>query len=101
MSNALKFTSADDRVELSAAHADDAYVEIAVSDTGRGIPPEVLPKLLRIDTPYTNVGTAGEKGTGLGLILCQELIRTNGGKIWIESEVGKGATFKFTLPRQM
>ncbi len=97
-SNALKFTSTGDYVELSAIQ-DDLHVEVAVSDSGVGISEDVLPELLRIDTHHTNVGTAGERGTGLGLILCKELVEQNGGRIWIESEVGKGTTFKFTLPK--
>ena len=97
-SNALKFTSSGDRVEVSAIQ-DEHHVEVAVADTGVGIPEDILPQLLRIDTHHTNVGTAGEKGTGLGLILCKELVEHNGGTIWIESEVGKGTTFRFTIPK--
>ncbi len=97
-SNALKFTSSGDRVELSASR-DEQHVEVAVSDTGVGISEDILSQLLRIDTHHTNVGTAGEKGTGLGLTLCKELVEHNGGTIWIESEVGKGTTFRFTVPR--
>ena len=99
VSNALKFTSAGGHINVSAGEQNDA-VEIAVSDTGIGIYSGDLPKLFRIDAQYTNIGTAGEKGTGLGLILCQELVERNNGKIWVESEVGKGTTFRFTLPRK-
>ena len=60
---------------------------------------EVMNKLFRIDVKYTNVGTAGEKGSGLGLILCKELVEKNGGQIQVESEVGKGTRFTFTLPK--
>ena len=98
ISNALKFTRAGDQIEVSA-HSAEADVEIAVSDTGTGISPENIPKLFRIDVHYTNVGTAGEIGTGLGLNLCRELVERNGGRIWVESEVGKGTTFRFTLPK--
>jgi signal transduction histidine kinase len=97
MSNALKFTRAGDAIEISATQAGDR-VEVAVSDTGTGISPEDIPKLFRVDIPHTNVGTAGEKGTGLGLSLCKDLIEKNGGTIWVESEVGTGTTFRFTLP---
>jgi two-component system sensor histidine kinase/response regulator len=100
VSNALKFTPAGGHVEVSAREQSDV-VEIAVSDTGVGIYPGDLPKLFRIDVQYTHLGTAGEKGTGLGLILCQELVERNHGKIWVESEVGKGTIFRFTLPRPM
>ncbi|GAK51221.1 response regulator receiver sensor signal transduction histidine kinase [Candidatus Moduliflexus flocculans] len=98
-SNALKFTSAGERVDLLARPYDEQWVEVAVADTGRGIPPEVLPKLLRIDAHHTTEGTGGEKGTGLGLILCRELVEKNGGTLWIESELGKGSTFRFTVPK--
>ena len=98
-SNALKFTSAGDHVEILSRPQDERWIEIAVSDTGKGIPPDVLPKLLRIDAHHTTEGTGGEKGTGLGLILCRELVEKNGGKIWIESELGKGSTFCFTVPK--
>jgi len=98
-SNALKFTSAGDRVEILAHHVDQRWLEVCVSDTGRGIPPDVLPKLLRIDSKYTTLGSSGEKGTGLGLILCRDLVEKNGGKIWIESDVDKGSNFRFTVPK--
>lgn len=97
VSNALKFTPTGGAIEISAQARED-HLEIAVSDTGTGIPQEDLPKLFRIDVQYTNVGTGGETGTGLGLILCQDLVEKNDGKIWVESEVGEGTTFRFTLP---
>jgi signal transduction histidine kinase len=63
-----------------------------------GIPPETINKLFRVDTIITTKGTAKESGTGLGLLLCKEFAEKHGGKIWIESEVGKGSQFKFSLP---
>jgi two-component system sensor histidine kinase/response regulator len=96
VSNALKFTNAGDTIEVLAAQVDDK-VEVAVADTGIGIPQEALTKLFRIENKYSQKGTAGEEGTGLGLILCQELVKQNGGAIWVESEEGKGSTVKFTL----
>ena len=98
VSNALKFTPAGGRIELFTQQADD-YVEVLVADTGTGIIEEDIPKLFRIDAQYTNVGTDGERGTGLGLSLCQDLVEKNGGEIWVESEQGKGTTFIFTLPK--
>jgi PAS domain S-box-containing protein len=99
ISNALKFTPAGGHVTVSAREQHN-IVEVSVSDTGIGIPPREFSKLFRIDAQYTHSGTAGEKGSGLGLILCHELVERNGGTIWVESEVGKGTTFRFTLPCQ-
>ena len=98
MSNALKFTEAGGEVEVSSRQNEN-IVEVAVSDTGIGIEQEHLPKLFRIDTRYQQLGTAREKGTGLGLILCKEFIEQHGGTISVESTVGEGTTFRFTLPQ--
>jgi len=97
LSNALNFTHPGGSIEVSAKQVND-HVEVAVSDTGTGIDKEDVTKLFRIDVKHTRKGTAGEQGTGLGLTLCKELIEKNGGRIWVESEVGKGTTFRFTLP---
>ena len=99
LSNAIKFTHAGGAVEISATYDQDV-VTVAVSDTGIGIPAEKLPNLFRIDAKCQQAGTAGEKGTGLGLILCKEFVEKHGGKIWVESEVGKGTTVWFTLPKE-
>lgn len=99
VSNALKFTPSGGRITLLAAAQNAHWVEIAIADTGIGLATEDLPKLFRIDTHYTQVGTAGEQGTGLGLSLCKDLITKHGGRIWVESEIGAGTTFRFTLPR--
>lgn len=104
-SNAIKFTSVGGRVTISRnddlAHSeqDSDYVELLVRDTGVGIPPKDQYKLFKIDQYYTTTGTDEEKGTGLGLIIVKEMVERNGGKIWFESEPGKGTTFYFTVPR--
>jgi PAS domain S-box-containing protein len=100
LSNALKFTETHGTIEVSVAQA-DASIHVLVSDTGMGIDEKALSKLFRIDAAYYKRGTAGEKGTGLGLILCKEFVEKNSGRIWIESEVGKGSTFTFTLPKKL
>lgn len=99
ISNALKFTPTGGIIEISTQSNNDTYVEITVSDSGIGIKPEDISKLFRIDIQHTDTGTDGEQGTGLGLNLCKELVEKNGGTIWLESKVGKGTNFKFTLPK--
>jgi signal transduction histidine kinase len=98
ISNAVKFTRPGGSVGVSAK-VDGESVTISVSDTGVGMPPEILEKLFRIDTKHSTKGTADEKGTGLGLILCKDFVEKNDGKIWVQSEVGKGSVFHFTLLR--
>ncbi len=98
LSNALKFTTSGGTVTVSARPA-EGHVEVAVSDTGIGISEKNIAKLFRIDAKYQRVGTADELGTGLGLILCKDFVERNNGDIGVESEVGQGATFRFTLPK--
>jgi signal transduction histidine kinase len=97
ISNAIKFTHKNGKVEVKAVQ-DNRHVEISVSDSGIGITGETKAKLFRIDGDLTTKGTEDEKGTGLGLFLCKEFVEKHGGKIWVESESGKGSTFKFILP---
>lgn len=98
LSNALKFTDSGGIITI-AATAQEQQIEMLIADTGHGIDEKARDLLFRIDKTYTTTGTAGEHGTGLGLILCQELVEKNGGRIWVESETGKGTTFFFTMPR--
>jgi signal transduction histidine kinase len=97
IANAIKFTPPGGTVTISAQSAKEEVL-VSVADTGVGIPAAVLEKLFRIDTKHSTKGTADEKGTGLGLILCKEFIEKNGGTIGVQSEEGKGSTFYFTLP---
>lgn len=97
LSNAIKYTRAEGHVEIGAV-SDDHAITLSVSDTGIGIPKDKLSALFQIETPYRQLGTAEEKGTGLGLILCKEFLEKHGGRIWAESEVGKGSTFYVYLP---
>lgn len=99
LSNAIKFTSSGDKITISIKPTTSLrFYEFSIRDTGRGIKEENLNKLFTVDTKYTTEGTAGEKGSGLGLSLVNEIIEKHGGKVWAESEYGKGSTFKFTLP---
>ncbi len=97
VANAIKFTPEGGTVKINAQSGKDEVL-ITIADTGVGIPASVIDKLFRIDTKHSTKGTADEKGTGLGLILCKEFIEKNGGTIGVQSEEGKGSTFYFTLP---
>jgi PAS domain S-box-containing protein len=97
VSNAIKFTNKNGAINISAEE-NSGNVTISVSDNGIGIPPDNLVKLFDITQVLTTKGTAKETGTGLGLLLCKEFVEKHGGKIWVESEEGKGSDFKFTLP---
>jgi signal transduction histidine kinase len=98
IANAIKFTPEGGKITVSAQQQADSVV-ISIADTGVGMSKDVMNKLFRIDTKHTTKGTADEKGTGLGLILCKEFVEKNGGHIWVESEEGKGSVFRFTVPR--
>ncbi|RPI66936.1 MAG: PAS domain S-box protein, partial [Ignavibacteriales bacterium] len=97
VSNAIKFTSNGGTINISANEFPE-NVTISVSDNGIGIPPDNLANLFDISKVLSTRGTAKETGTGLGLLLCKEFVEKHGGKIWVESEVGRGSDFKFTLP---
>lgn len=97
ISNAVKFTRKQGCINVSV-EKNQAEIIITVSDNGVGIEPERLNNLFDISNTISTVGTANEKGTGLGLVICKEFIEKHGGKIWAESELGKGSDFKFTLP---
>jgi signal transduction histidine kinase len=94
LGNALKFTPQGGRVTLRAERQ-GATVRFGVQDTGPGIGRENLP---RIFERYWKVETPGKKGTGLGLFIAKGIIDAHGGRIWVESEVGRGSSFYFTLP---
>lgn len=97
VSNAIKFTNTGGTINISAVQS-DSNIEISVSDNGVGIAPGDLTILFDVGKAHTTLGTAKERGTGLGLLLCRDFVEKQGGKIWVESETGKGSEFKFTLP---
>jgi signal transduction histidine kinase len=97
ISNAIKFTPEGGSVTIRALRQGESY-RFEVKDTGVGMAEDVLKKLFRIDVKYSTQGTANEKGTGLGLILCKDFIEKNGGTIGVESQPGVGSTFFFILP---
>jgi len=99
LSNAVKFTSEGGRIGIKAIPVDGS-VEISVSDTGIGITSEDQATIFE---EFRQVGTADaqkHEGTGLGLTLAKKFVELHGGRIWVESEVGKGSSFTFTLPER-
>lgn len=95
--NAIKFTPANGTVEISSATKEN-FVVINVTDSGKGITKENLEKIFDTDASFTTKGTQNEKGTGLGLQLCKDLLKVLGGELTAVSNAGKGSTFSFSLP---
>lgn len=96
LSNAIKFTPEKGRVYLGANES-SSFVEVFVQDTGTGMTEETIQQI-NANNYFTTKGTANEAGTGLGLMLCKEFLAKNGGRMFVESEAGKGSVFSFTLP---
>ena len=97
-SNAIKYTSGGGLIQINA-FPNGQQVDVSIKDTGIGMSPDLLGKLFRIEESQSRIGTDNESGTGLGLILCKDIIHKNGGSIWAESEVGKGSVFTFSIPQ--
>lgn len=99
LSNAIKFTNPGGKVEVNAArHPEGNMIVFSVKDNGIGIPKEKQAKIFE-PTNTSTAGTANESGTSIGLMLCKEFTRQNGGNIWVESVPGEGATFYFTVKK--
>src|SRR6056297_105644 len=99
LSNGIKFTREGGTVTIGARDEPD-FTRVFVEDTGVGIPEEDMKKLFRLEYNYSTKGTQKEAGTGLGLLLCKEFIGLHRGDIWVDSKVGEGSTFSFTIPKQ-
>ncbi len=97
ISNAIKFSYPGGKIDIFAEHADSKLI-VSVSDNGIGIAPERLDTLFDISKVQSTKGTSNEYGTGLGLLICKEFIEKHGGKIWVESEMGKHSKFNFSIP---
>jgi len=97
VSNGIKYTKEGGTVEITLKKS-AAFVEVSVKDNGVGMTPERKSDLVKIGKHASTPGTHGEKGTGLGLLLCREFVEKNNGKFSIESEAGRGSSFNFTLP---
>ncbi|MCA9222771.1 MAG: PAS domain S-box protein [Planctomycetales bacterium] len=104
ISNGIKFTNSNGRVQVAAelvpvrGAAYDRVVEITVSDTGVGMTPEFAANLFNTGRKASQIGTRGERGTGLGLFLCRDIISRHGGSLTVDSAPGRGTAFRFTLP---
>ncbi|MDR3697355.1 tetratricopeptide repeat-containing sensor histidine kinase [Mucilaginibacter sp.] len=97
ISNAIKFTSDKGTIKLSTTIENNGLI-VSVTDSGKGMSAEELDKLFYLNTHFSNSGTSGEKGTGIGLLLCKELVELNGGILKVKSKLGAGSTFYFNLP---
>jgi signal transduction histidine kinase len=98
LSNAVKFTPAGS-VTVTAATADDGKtVVVSVADTGTGIAPEDQDRVFEQFAQAGDTLTEAPRGTGLGLAICRQIVEHHGGQIWVESELGRGSTFSFSLP---
>ncbi|MDH5488388.1 MAG: HAMP domain-containing histidine kinase, partial [Rhodospirillaceae bacterium] len=97
VNNAIKFTDAGGKITIQTS-ANNDVATISVIDTGRGMSDEMAAKLFNLAENVTTAGTNGEKGTGLGLLMCKELVERNGGKMSVKSKEGSGSEFSFTLP---
>ncbi|MBU1099318.1 MAG: PAS domain S-box protein [Bacteroidetes bacterium] len=99
LSNAIKFTDSGGKIIIGAYPKIEARViEFRVKDDGVGIKKDDVNKLFKVDSKFTLAGTAGEKGSGLGLSLCYDIVQKHGGDIWVESVFGEGTEFVFTIP---
>jgi two-component system, sensor histidine kinase and response regulator len=96
LTNAVKFCKQGDTITLSAIKTCNG-VQVNICDTGVGMDAHTI-KNMFVEQMHSEIGTANEKGWGLGLILCREFVERNKGKIWVESEIGKGSEFHFTIP---
>ena len=98
VSNAVKFTHKGGNIRLYSRTTEERRVEISIHDSGIGISPKMLNQLFRLDSKTNRNGTEGESSSGLGLLLCKGFVEKHGGKLWAESEEGKGSIFYFTIP---
>jgi signal transduction histidine kinase len=97
INNAIKFSFEGGTVEVEVKSKDKCF-EVLVRDSGTGMTEEDAKKIFLIDQKFKTPGTAGETGTGLGLVLCIDFVHNNRGEIWCDTRVGKGSSFYFTLP---
>lgn len=99
VSNAIKFTKPDGEVTITMTERNGRVV-VCVIDNGLGMSDEKRESIFNLDAGHSTAGTNGEQGTGLGLILCKEFVEKNNGKIWVESKLGEGSSFCFSVPKE-
>ncbi|AFZ48084.1 GAF sensor signal transduction histidine kinase [Cyanobacterium stanieri PCC 7202] len=99
INNAIKFSHAGEKITVSSSIEDDHLMQVVIRDTGVGMTPEQVENLFEIEFCSSKPGTEGERGTGLGLLLCKEFVTKNGGTIKVESNLNYGSEFRFTVPR--
>lgn len=97
ITNAIKYSNQGGEIIVSTFRKSD-FIEISVIDNGVGMSEDIRAKLFKLNPEISKLGTEGERGTGLGLILCKEFIEKHGGQIWVESKLGEGTKFSFTIP---
>ncbi len=97
LNNAIKFSNMKGCIDVSAQLKNE-FVEISVKDNGVGLNEKTLKNIFKLEGVNSVQGTANENGTGFGLLLCKELVEIEGGQIWVESTIGMGSEFKFTIP---
>jgi signal transduction histidine kinase/Tfp pilus assembly protein PilF len=99
MSNAIKFSVPGKNIRIHSSNENKDFI-INITDEGIGINQSDQKRLFSVSEDVSNIGNSKEKGTGLGLMLCKELVNRHGGHIWVESELGKGSTFSFSIPQE-
>lgn len=99
LSNAVKFTPRKGQISFEAFNNDDEVL-IKICDNGVGMSQDIIDKLFKIEISTSSTGTEGEMGTGLGLILCSEFVKKHKGNLWVNSKIGEGSCFSFSLPKQ-
>ena len=97
VANAIKFTPQGGHIKIQVFENQHEAI-VSIADTGVGMSEAVIQKLFRIDSKLSTLGTANEKGTGLGLVLCKDFVEKNGGRLWVESKEGQGSVFYFSIP---
>nr|WP_321451332.1 HAMP domain-containing sensor histidine kinase [uncultured Carboxylicivirga sp.] len=97
LNNAIKYSNKKGCIDVTAQLKDE-FIEITVKDNGVGLNDNTLKNIFKLEGINSVQGTAQEYGTGFGLLLCKELVEIEGGQIWVESSIGKGSEFKFTIP---